>query len=437
MTVRNVRNNNPGNIRLSGTQWNGSIPGSDTSFVTFATPEAGVRAMTRNLYTYQSRYGLSTVGEMINRWAPPNENNTSAYASSVASSMGVGVNDPINLRDNPQLTERMVLAMINEEGGPESVNYFNSHIAGGVRDANDDTVQYSIPPGEAGYAPGQVDPKLNVAASTTMQDGVTASVEDLAGLVDKNNWENNVLEIFDDYSYNIELFLVGTEDTRRFFDSVTLGDITSGSWPSSETKKIIVASTGLTTEFNLIDLNIRSSVVGSDPNIIAGAAINLDFTLVQIGKVTMADTLKLSSQIAGWTNLSQAVFFVKITFKGYDQNGNVVDAPNTTKVIPFRMTSFTDINSVVDARGNSIRMTGAVIRASGMTAGNDRFEDNIEFDIGTTLGDTLNNLIEKVNEYVQKSSYSVDSRFMKTYSIDTYGDFNQTSQPITSVTCKV
>ena len=83
MTVRSVRNNNPGNIESNSTDWVGKM-GDDGRFIKFATPAHGVRAMAKTLETYQDKHGLTTVNDMINRWAPPNENNTSNYANFVA-----------------------------------------------------------------------------------------------------------------------------------------------------------------------------------------------------------------------------------------------------------------------------------------------------------------------------------------------------------------
>ena len=44
----NIRNNNPGNIREAGIPWEGRV-GSQSGFVTFDSPEMGVRAFTKNL----------------------------------------------------------------------------------------------------------------------------------------------------------------------------------------------------------------------------------------------------------------------------------------------------------------------------------------------------------------------------------------------------
>lgn len=114
---RSVRNNNPLNIRRTATMWEGEVVGADTDFKTFETPEAGAAAAKRLLLEYQERYGLNTVSGIINRWAPPSENDTGAYAATVARDLGVGVNDPIDLRDAATLN-RMFASMARVEGGP-------------------------------------------------------------------------------------------------------------------------------------------------------------------------------------------------------------------------------------------------------------------------------------------------------------------------------
>lgn len=113
---RGIRNNNPGNIRRSAIPWEGKIAGSDAEFETFATPEHGVRALERNLSTYQSKYGLDTPREIINRWAPPTENDTSSYVNAVATALGVGPDDPINVQD-PATMQRLRDAIIQHENG--------------------------------------------------------------------------------------------------------------------------------------------------------------------------------------------------------------------------------------------------------------------------------------------------------------------------------
>ena len=80
--------------------------------------------MGKTLETYQNKHGLTTVNDMINRWAPPNENNTTNYANFVAQRMGVDPNQSIDLSENPELAEKMVTAMIRMEGGSRSRRIF-------------------------------------------------------------------------------------------------------------------------------------------------------------------------------------------------------------------------------------------------------------------------------------------------------------------------
>ena len=93
---RGIRNNNPGNIEDG--PFAQSLPGyngSDGRFAIFETPQDGVNAGAQLLGSY-ARRGVVTPAQVINRWAPPSDNNpTQAYAQYVAQRLGIGVDDPI------------------------------------------------------------------------------------------------------------------------------------------------------------------------------------------------------------------------------------------------------------------------------------------------------------------------------------------------------
>ncbi|MBI9109907.1 structural protein [Maridesulfovibrio ferrireducens] len=111
---RGIRNHNPGNIR-HGAKWNGLAEEQlDKSFCTFKTPEHGIRAMGKILITYQDKYGLDTVSGIIDRWAPPIENDTNAYAEHVAKQLEVGVDEPIVVRS---FLDKLCTAIIRHENG--------------------------------------------------------------------------------------------------------------------------------------------------------------------------------------------------------------------------------------------------------------------------------------------------------------------------------
>ena len=88
MTPRGIRNNNPGNLRRSNDNWQGlASEQTDPQFFQFTAPEWGYRALIKTLQTYRRKHGLQTIAELISRWAPANENNTSAYIRSVCREM--------------------------------------------------------------------------------------------------------------------------------------------------------------------------------------------------------------------------------------------------------------------------------------------------------------------------------------------------------------
>lgn len=88
---RGLRNNNPGNIRLSRTTvWQGEVrPSQDKAFCQFRTMAYGYRALIRLLQNYRRHNGCRTVSDFINRWAPLVENNTAGYISRVCREMQV------------------------------------------------------------------------------------------------------------------------------------------------------------------------------------------------------------------------------------------------------------------------------------------------------------------------------------------------------------
>lgn len=118
---RGLRNNNPGNIRRSSDIFQGEkTPGSDQAFKQFETMAYGYRAIFKILASYSRRHQLHTIRGMIGRWAPANENNTSAYVSLVSSYSGIPADAPLDVQD-PALMIPVVAAMSRVENGRKAV----------------------------------------------------------------------------------------------------------------------------------------------------------------------------------------------------------------------------------------------------------------------------------------------------------------------------
>ena len=96
---RGLNNNNPGNIRLSASQWLGQVvPGGDSSFCQFESMAYGYRAMFVLLNGYIAA-GYDTIAKIIARYAPSSENNTTAYINHVVALTSIDQNtviDPTN-----------------------------------------------------------------------------------------------------------------------------------------------------------------------------------------------------------------------------------------------------------------------------------------------------------------------------------------------------
>lgn len=113
---RGLRNNNPGNIRYGQfAQSQGAVGKDSGGFAIFQTAEDGLRALGELLRSY-ARRGLNTVRGVINRWAPPSENNTGAYVGAVAKRLGVGEAQALDMTD-PKVIAGLTGEITRHENG--------------------------------------------------------------------------------------------------------------------------------------------------------------------------------------------------------------------------------------------------------------------------------------------------------------------------------
>lgn len=83
MSTRGIRNKNLGNLRR-GSKWYGLVGTDDKGFCVFRSFDCGVRALSITLRTYIEKHGLRNIADIISRYAPPSENNTTSYISFVS-----------------------------------------------------------------------------------------------------------------------------------------------------------------------------------------------------------------------------------------------------------------------------------------------------------------------------------------------------------------
>ena len=118
--TRGERNNNPLNIILTHTLWNGMVQEqTDSRFIIFIAPEYGYRAAARII---RKNYfaGRTTINAIITAWAPDVENDTQAYIADVAFRVGSNAYQPLEITRNkgdPSQLLSLLKAMTFHENG--------------------------------------------------------------------------------------------------------------------------------------------------------------------------------------------------------------------------------------------------------------------------------------------------------------------------------
>jgi len=146
--TRGIRNNNPLNIRLTDTDWQGKgtpmhnaqctmhdvectmhdaqcTMKKDLEFEQFVSMYYGFRAAIRTIETYIIKHRCNTIRTIITRWAPASDgNNTERYIQYVCGSTGIGGNEPISNHD--KRIKEIVWAMAHMESGKGIEGYKES-----------------------------------------------------------------------------------------------------------------------------------------------------------------------------------------------------------------------------------------------------------------------------------------------------------------------
>lgn len=127
---RGYRNNNPLNIRYSAANaWKGKIlPNTDGAFEQFSSMTYGYRAAMYLIRKYISQ-GYDTVGAIISKWAPANENNTAGYIDRVCKDTGFYPTKVIDRNSYAEISA-LVAAMARVENGNTPSPDYSDILAG-------------------------------------------------------------------------------------------------------------------------------------------------------------------------------------------------------------------------------------------------------------------------------------------------------------------
>jgi len=114
------RNLNPGNVRPAG--FFGET-GVGSGYATYASPEFGLRSIAMLSDKYATDYGVGTVNDFIEKYAPKKDKNLNnkAYAKMVADSLGVDPDDKVDFTDD-NVKRAIIPAITKFEGFSQDID---------------------------------------------------------------------------------------------------------------------------------------------------------------------------------------------------------------------------------------------------------------------------------------------------------------------------
>lgn len=213
-------------------------------------------------------------------------------------------------------------------------------------------------------------------------------------LIDSNDFFENPLDVYESYTYTLEWFVVDREADIRyqeFGESLNVQTVVNDGWPGPEDVKITIAKTGVTTEFNIIDLTVDAQGAGmASTSKLAGTATYLEFSVVEVGETSLNDNLQNAVALCGWRGVDSAHYYMKINFIGVKPDGSTVKLPQT-KVLTFTLQKVTRLSSTTDARGTSTLLQGTILNDTviGNKSSVSKTEGTFTYLVGENLYDTL------------------------------------------------
>lgn len=163
MTTVAERNHNLGNLKLNRIVYNGQTGVDSRGFAIFANDAAGKRAADLNLQSYAKR-GIHTPKQIIygvggaGGWSATDQQ---SYAAKIASDLGIGVNDTVDLT-NPNVRAKVLGTIYGVETGT------GRYSQGTLQDSGDD-IASAVATGSP-FA-------IALTASTALGDNVTNVVD--------------------------------------------------------------------------------------------------------------------------------------------------------------------------------------------------------------------------------------------------------------------
>lgn len=164
----------------------------------------------------------------------------------------------------------------------------------------------------------------------------------------------NPLNALANYTYHIRFFL--TNEITAF------NNIDPANPNSNNMVKYVVAESGVTAGFNIVDLTMEAITAPDNRKRNMFQATEFSMTIVEPLNLSLLDKIYTAAQMLGIKNHLKCPFFLEIWFTGYDENGVIV-APNQFYNI-YRV-MVTDVQAATTAAGSTYTLKLIVYDAIG------------------------------------------------------------------------
>lgn len=223
--------------------------------------------------------------------------------------------------------------------------------------------------------------------------------------------KRNILNDFVNYTYHLELFILGAEDYNEFVKDPSFEIeskpgallIKSGGGGANRRNKYFKL------DYYMDNLELYSVIAPKGENNLS-TNVELSFDITEPYGMTLLNSLVMACKDLGSYNYIDQPYLLKISFKGYDAEGKIakMDSPAMTRYIPIR---FTELNFSASQEGTQYRCRAMVYHSMGLSNTKATVPSDIKIE-ATTVG-----------EFFLKQLTSITNKEVVKVADDPYSDY--------------
>ena len=232
---------------------------------------------------------------------------------------------------------------------------------------------------------------------------VDFTTDDLRKILEINRYEPNILEYYDNVTYNIRFYMMNHAFQKRLSQDRLDGKFFNGEFKIPDRDKIIIAETGVSEHYSITSLQISSVHASAERNPSA-ATYKLEMRMHEVDGCDLVNKITAVSKAVGYENYVCQPFHIDIWFSGYEQATGKPIQIIENMVFTYEVL-LGEVKTQVDNNGCEYNFIMTPVPQSGM----DKYITNL-FQIGeirpdtegrtggTSYGSYVTRMVELINE---------------------------------------